>query len=315
MKHVFVLPPLGGAISGGTLYNRHLVAELRARGHAVEVVPRVEDADGFAWVDSLFLPEAHAHWHTRPLGLLAHYLPSLVETPSGLTTDALRTDERAALEHARAVVCPSPWMAEMLRSLGATSVHVAPPALPAEARPSLAAPTGPPRLVLVGAVTPGKGLLPLLRSLAAHPPQAAWTLDVVGSLDATPDYASTCRSAAHGLPVVFHGVLQPHACLASVATAHALVSASVMESYGMAIAEAMACGVPVLARDGGNVRALVERTPAGLVVEDATALADALRRFVDDDAVRARAQHLARTRVPPAPEHPAAVFEALSVGG
>lgn len=312
MTHVFVVPPLDGPISGGTLFNRQLVQGLRDLGASVRVAQTIPDED-FAWVDSLYLSAAEPRWPQQRLGLLAHYLPSLVEHPQQLDASALRSEERAALEHAAAIVCPSAWMAETLRRLGAQQVHVVEPGLPSEAQLRSAPPSGAPRLVMVGNVTPGKGLLPLLEALAQRPPAGPWSLDVIGSTDADPDYARRCAAAASNLPVRLVGALPPSACLREVAAAHALVSASVMESYGMAIAEAIACGLPVLALEGGNVRALVGRSPAGTVTASVQALAQVLRTFVDDASVRGRALDLARH--PPArPPAPAQVFAAICGG-
>lgn len=62
------------------------------------------------------------------------------------------------------------------------------------------------------------------------------------------------------------------------------------EPFGLVIAEAMACGKPLVASRGGGVTELVEEGVDGLLhpPADADALAVALARLIDDDALRAR---------------------------
>jgi len=51
-----------------------------------------------------------------------------------------------------------------------------------------------------------------------------------------------------------------------LAEAELLLSASVMESYGMALAEARVAGVPILARAGGNAASHVDASAGGELV-------------------------------------------------
>jgi glycosyltransferase involved in cell wall biosynthesis len=68
-----------------------------------------------------------------------------------------------------------------------------------------------------------------------------------------------------------------------------MVLASRRETYGMAVAEGLARGLPVVATATGSIPALVD-DEAGLIVPpgDRLALADALSRMIDDAAFRAR---------------------------
>ena len=58
------------------------------------------------------------------------------------------------------------------------------------------------------------------------------------------------------------------------------------EAFGMALLEAQACGVPVVAGDGGGVGAVVAAGRTGLLVApgDANAFAEAVRRLLSDHA-------------------------------
>jgi L-malate glycosyltransferase len=68
------------------------------------------------------------------------------------------------------------------------------------------------------------------------------------------------------------------------------VAASRYESFGVAVVEASACGVPVVVSDVGGLPEVVRNGRTGLVVprEDVGALAAALKRLVSDEALRRR---------------------------
>jgi L-malate glycosyltransferase len=81
-----------------------------------------------------------------------------------------------------------------------------------------------------------------------------------------------------------------------------LVSASRSEAFGMAMAEAMFCGVPVVATETEGARSLIEDNVNGLLVPagDVRALAAAVSSLLNDEGRRLRlgasAQHSARER-------------------
>ena len=292
--HWFVAPPLDGPITGGTLYNRFLAEALQALGDRVSVVSTVEACEGFPWVDSLFLPQMQGSWGAVPAGLLVHYLPSVFE---GL--DTLETFESEAFRGAATLMCTGAWMRDAVVRLGAEvertalvepGVHEVALVESVHAEPVVA--------VVVGTVTERKGMLPLLEALRRRAPRVPWRLEILGDLDADPAYADACRRAAQGLPVRFRGALPPEQAREAVAASHVLLSAASIESYGMAIAEAQAHGVPVLARRGGHVQQLVERVSSGVVVDDVAALADAFGEMVDNPAALAERRRFSQANRP-----------------
>jgi glycosyltransferase involved in cell wall biosynthesis len=68
------------------------------------------------------------------------------------------------------------------------------------------------------------------------------------------------------------------------------VMASVGEAFGLALAEAMACGAPVIASRSGSFPEIIEDGESGLLVRplDATALADAIEKLAKDESLRRR---------------------------
>jgi glycosyltransferase involved in cell wall biosynthesis len=89
--------------------------------------------------------------------------------------------------------------------------------------------------------------------------------------------------------------------LDSIRARDLLISASRMESYGMALAEARAAGTPILARSGGNAAAHVGANTGGELFADDAALAKAVVRLAREPgelrrrAVLARGARTART--------------------
>jgi D-inositol-3-phosphate glycosyltransferase len=71
------------------------------------------------------------------------------------------------------------------------------------------------------------------------------------------------------------------------------------ESFGLVAVEALACGVPVVASRVGGLKFTVEEGTSGLLVPwgDAAALAETLRRVLDDDGLRRELAAAARPSV------------------
>lgn len=319
-RYLFITPPLDGPPTGGTLYDARLLAALVATGGASVERHGIEDGrralaggrPGAYWVDSLFLDEFAALASTaksgQSLGLLCHYLPSLVARGDAWRPADSTPVETAALRAASGIVVPSAWLGGVLESAGVAKsrIYVVEPGIEEapvtasveiQGAPEAAVPLA---ALLVANLVPGKGIAPFLEALATElgsaPP--AFVLVVVGSLEQDPEYAAACRAVASSHPslrgsVVFASAFPPAGVLRALAQAHVFVSASRTETYGMALAEARALGVPILARRGGNVGAHVDLAAGGELFGDDRALAAGLVRLSQDGAELARRRALA----------------------
>jgi glycosyltransferase involved in cell wall biosynthesis len=162
------------------------------------------------------------------------------------------------------------------------------------------------RALLLSHVVSGKGIEPLLSALALSlSPQDRFELRIAGDLQAEPAYAARCQALVAAEPLLarqvrFCGLLSEADAHAALFASNLLLSASFMESYGMALSEARCAGLPVLARDGGNVRALVEPAAGGQLVAGATELAEACVRLCRDPAEHERRLVAAHKHPPPA---------------
>ena len=317
---LFVVPDRFGHPSGGTRYNAALIGEVEARGVTVNVAEptALERADfgelppsEWVWIDSLYLDSlprlaararALAGGRVR-VGLLLHYLPSLLE----IGDVNLWRQEQDALAACDALVVTSEYMRAELCKLGLESK----PCAVVEPGCELEMEREPPdttalRALMVAHVVSNKGAYEFLQALASKlssPPD--WTLDIAGSLDIELAYARRCRDLVECTPTLkrcvnFHGVVRGEALRELFARSNVFVSASRTESYGMALAEARTMGLPVLAMSGGNVSAHVSARSGGRLCADPSELAAACIELASNAEARMAELALARRAAPPA---------------
>ena len=313
--HLVVPGPLRQR-TGGYLYDARMVDELREQGHAVrvhEVDGRFPDVDALsvdrlgaalgeipggavAVVDGLALgaaPEvAEAHGERLRLVGLVHH-PLADET--GLDDEdraRFEARERKALRQVEGVVVTSAYTARRLEAFGVEASRIR-AVLPGTDPAPLAEGTPPGeafRLVCVGTVTPRKGHDVLVRALD-RVKDLEWRCDCAGSLERAPDFVERVRREVEERALVertrFLGELDARALDEVYRTATLFVLPSHYEGYGMAFAEALARGLPVVGTTGGAIPFTVP-DDAGILVEpaDDQALAQVLRELLTDEARR-----------------------------
>lgn len=154
------------------------------------------------------------------------------------------------------------------------------------------------QLLSVATLNPGKGHEILLRALA-EVPYRAWRLTCAGSLTRHPSTVDQVRAAARVLGledrVSLVGELDTVRLADCYDKADLFVLATLQETYGMAVAEALAHGLPVVCTTTGAIPRLVS-DDAGLLVPPGNtgALAEALTRVLADAGLRARLAQGAR---------------------
>jgi glycosyltransferase involved in cell wall biosynthesis len=207
--------------------------------------------------------------------------------------------EQLALSHARCVIVTGTHTLTLMKEFGLAHPNVVvvepgvDPAPLSEGSDSDCV-----SLVTVAALTTGKGYEHLLDALSTIP-HRQFRLTCAGSLTRDPDTAARVCALIKQLrleeQVTLLGELDQRDVSDAYARADVFVLASLRETYGMAVAEALARGLPVVATATGAVPALVEHG-AGIVVPpgDIDALAGALLRMIDDNDVRARCAEGAR---------------------
>lgn len=223
----------------------------------------------------------------RRVVALCHHPLALETGLSPAAAEAFRRSEEAALAEARAVIVTSGSTADLLRrdyGVAREKITVAPPGV--TRRPRSREGGDPPAILAVGAISARKGQRLLVEALSQIR-DLAWTCRIVGAADRDPAAADAVRTAIReaGLQdrVILTGALTEPALDAAFAEASLFAHPAYFEGYGMAVAEALSAGLPIVAADADATRALVA-SDAGVLfqVGDAQAMAQALATLLDD---------------------------------
>ena len=294
-------------ISGGYLYDRMLVNQLRATGHTVDVI-------SLPWRD-------YAH-HLRD-----NVSVGLYRQLRGLEVDLLLQDELnhpslawvndrlsgdigfpvvSIVHHLRSSEEHPPQCLSLYRHVekrylrsvdgfifNSNTTRVAVEALASPGRPGIVAypaadHTAPPdqdtilvqrqrachnggplQVVFVGNVIPRKGLHQLLAALARLP-HSSWRLDVIGSLSVDPGYVATVRRLIDKSDC--QGSVRlwgylPDRELRDRLQACHVLAVPSFEGFGIVYLEAMAFGLPVIASTAGAAHEVVDHGRTGFLVE------------------------------------------------
>ncbi len=150
----------------------------------------------------------------------------------------------------------------------------------------------PPYVLVLGRLHPKKGIeafVEVFVEVSEHFPD--WKLLIAGDGDA--DYVTSLKTRVANIDthqrVVFCGWLEGHAKLAALRGAALLALPSRQENFGLVVAEALACGIPVLVSTHVNLADEIDSAHAGWVVPlERAALRDALAAALRDGAERTR---------------------------
>ncbi|MGA2804499.1 MAG: glycosyltransferase family 1 protein [Acidimicrobiales bacterium] len=155
-----------------------------------------------------------------------------------------------------------------------------------------------PYLLALGAVEPRKDLPTLVKAFAELSRTHGDLELVVAGPDGWGEPAFRAAVEASGVAgrVVRVGYLAEAERQSLLEGALALAYPSVYEGFGFPPLEAMAAGVPVVATSAGAVPEVVGDAAELVAPGDHEAMAAALARVIDDDALRARLVHCGRVR-------------------
>lgn len=314
--------------SGGNTYDRRICAGLTALGwsvhlHAVpgrwprpdsqalavlaEVLAGLPDGsiallDGLvaSCTPGLVVPEAD-----RLRVVVLVHLP-LGELPDAGRLGHTRAAELAVLSKAAAVLTTSNWTRRRLLDryvLDPARLHVAEPGV--DSADLAQGTTAGGNLLCVATVIPGKGHDQLVAALA-QVSDLAWRCTCAGAVDLDPTFLRRVirQTEESGIAdrVRFVGPLGANELNRLYAASDVLLLASRLETYGLVVTEALARGLPVVARSVGGVPEALgqanDGTRPGLLVPagNGEALAGAVRDWLSDGQLRERLRRAAQER-------------------
>ncbi len=220
----------------------------------------------------------HAHWLPSGLVAMATRRPFVVQL-WGTDVELARRLPRLArfvLRRAALTVCASTALIDAARELGARETRLVPSGV--DLPQTVASAVEPPHVLYVGRLSEEKGVLELVEATRGLP------LVVVGD-------GPLREHVPSALGFVPHAELGPYYERAAV-----VACPSRREGFGMACAEAMAHGRPVVATAVGGLLDLVDDGVTGIQVppRDPRSLRAALENLLDDSALRARMGAAAR---------------------
>ncbi len=204
----------------------------------------------------------------------------------------------AKVRQARFVACVSHFgRAQAMRTVPASHwdrievVRCGVDAAPLRALSEGRTPGSPIRILSVGRLSEEKGLHGLLDAFAELSADGRDVeLHLVGDGPEREPLRARIAELGLGERVTMHGALAGEALLSQYGAADIFVSSSLMEGLPVVLMEAMLAGVAVVAPGLSGIPELVSHERTGLLFTpgDAAALARALRRLVEDGALRAR---------------------------
>lgn len=313
----FLVPGALDSLTGGSIYDRRIVTGLRARGWQVTVAEldttfpsptrsAIAAADrvfaecstgSIAVVDGLVfgaVPETVNRAADRLKLVAIIHLPLAMAWGLEASTRAcLEESERRALAVASLVIVTGQRTVDVVTGYGVPADRVVCVSPGIDRAPvSKGSQGNRVELLSVANLVPGKGHRVLVDALAGITDRS-WNLTCVGSLERDAEFAREIQAEvrARGLQdrIVFTGALDEAELAAHYNRADVFVLPTLLETYGMAVADALAHGLPVISTTTGAIPELVGDR-AGLIVApgDTLALRGALALVMDDRQVRRR---------------------------
>lgn len=295
MTVAFIFPGQLDTPTGGYRYDAQIIEALSAAGQEVELVslegnypfPTEEEKRSaiqrvnslgncnLAVVDGLAggaAPELMQQLATvMPVAALVHHPLCLEAGLSENQAKSLRACEAAGIQHAMAVITTSPATSKTVQELfGLKSkiIHCVEPGVQ-PGKTATRYETGPLKLLCVGSVIERKGHETLMRALSSLS-ELDWKLDCVGMTNLDPAHfkkiSRMTKEAGLGDRILFHGTVGEKTLEDFYSAAHLFVLPSLYEGYGMAYAEAIVRGLPVIGTTAGAIPQTVP-SECGILIE------------------------------------------------
>ncbi len=312
----FVLPNDPAGISGGNIYNQYFIKALREQYTLIEKISFAayqqaiyNNIPGIYWVDSLLLNQMQPLLRKQRANVtscfMLHHLESLFPEKGKSSEEVFRQKEKTILDWFSAFLVTSDFSKQyLLKNQILQPVIVIPPAVSFPVSASNNSYEGIEAL-MVGNLIERKGIREFLESMSQQSSQFPhnFSLRILGRTDIDPDYAKACekiiaenqflKTRVHLIGPVPHEKMPE--CYKN---SNLVISPSAMETFGMALQEAIAFGIPVLACKGGYAQYHIENGKTGQLFSSIADLTQHLIHLVNNpekfDEMRGAAQQTAR---------------------
>lgn len=330
-----IVTPADQGRGGGELRNgipvtwvRYAPAGSETLAHRGTMLSALRSPAGLLWFGSLLVRQAraiaqlharrpfdvvHAHWWVpggvsarltgRPYIVTLHGMDVVLLESSA----AARAIARPVLRRAAALTAVSSDLADRIaHAAGVERSRIAVQPMPIVTSGFTRTSKGGGGVVTVGRLQPRKRLDLLLRALAQLKAGGrALPLTIVGDGPERQRLEALATELDLRAHTRFVGAVPPERIAEAVGDADVFAFPALGEGFGLAAAEALMLGIPVVAaRDGGGVRDFVpEQGPGRLIEANVDALARALVELADDPAARRQAAEVGaalRQRLEPA---------------
>jgi glycosyltransferase involved in cell wall biosynthesis len=297
----FIIPDVNAFISGGNIYNKNLIQHLKKQGIACpiktmdEVFKNTSSIEkAYYFFDTLLLPQLPPYLLNKKAGasyfLIVHHLESLYPPKGWTSSSYFKAKEAPLLKHFDGFLTSSEFTAKYLSQNGLLQTKIiVPPALGIFPKSISIQKTPPLRALLIANLVERKGILPFLKKLInfpLHKIQNDLEIHIIGSAKMEINYAQKCLNLISQNTLLqsiikYHGALSPQDTQQLLSKSHLFISTSFMETYGMALQEARAFSVPILALNRGNVAAHIQEGVNGFLVENMEQLIEKLALLIN----------------------------------
>lgn len=297
------------SLTGGNLYNKHMAEGLEHMGYSVNIFgtdwnwkiqSELEKISRYHFeklvqrscilVDSLVLASLHnviPEFADRLTFIGLIHLPTSFNIHNAHKT--LADEELQALQYMSRVIVTGQFSYDLLwqAGLNRSAICLVEPGTDDFPRKSHYKRV-PSNLLCIANFSPLKAQHVLVRSLHGLT-EWEWTLHLYGDTDHDREYSASVISLVKKLcledRVILHGIVERDEISAVFLDADLFIMPSLFETYGMALTESLAHGIPVVTTRGGNIPSTVPEG-MGILTEPGNEeqLASAIRSLIEDPA-------------------------------
>lgn len=291
MAVYLIHPSFDAILTGGALFNAQILKQAAVHDFSIISVrsnpgdeegpscclSKARRGDLVIW-DSLYISDLAARNNNTAhyaQALLLHYLPSENPLLSSDVRKRMREEETIAIQIVDVLMVPGHKQKHRIeRRYPGKPVYLIEPGVGPEfinKKPYHVPPSdrGTAQLLTVANLIPAKGHMDLAFPLAGIADQE-WRWHIVGSQTMDTSYAIKFRRTIHRLGLVnkisFHSTMKPERLVRFMNRMDIYISASRYESYGMALAEAVTHGLPIVTTTVGDAARMVFHGKNGFLI-------------------------------------------------